>query len=88
MDGFSLSSVCTWMQIGNGRSMLGLDNSSSCHNRDIGDLSIVNASDINSLIGLFNDMNVITSNATIGTSIYESLAMSEPTLHYLWEEAE
>jgi len=68
--------------------MLGLDYASGCHNGDVGDLMIVNASDINSLIGLFNDMNVITSNATIGTSIYESLSMSEPTLHYLWEEAE
>jgi len=51
--------------------MLSLDNSSGHHNRNVGDLMIVNASDINSLIGFLNDANAITSNATIGAPINE-----------------
>ncbi len=51
--------------------MLGLDYASGYHNGDVGDLMIVNAFDINSSIEFFNDINIIISNATIGTSIYE-----------------
>jgi len=69
MDGLALSSVSILVQNGNSRSMLSLDNSSSCHNRNIGDLMIVNSSDINSSIRFLNDANIITNNAPIGTSI-------------------
>jgi len=71
MDGLALSSVSILVQNGNGWSMLGLDNSSGCYNRDVGDLMIVNTSDINSSIRLLNDMNIITSNASIGSSIHK-----------------
>jgi len=71
MYGFALPSVCILVQNGNGGTMLGLDNSSSCCNRDVGDLMIVNASDINSSIRFLNDANIITSNASIGSSIHK-----------------
>jgi len=66
---FALSGVCILVQNGNGGSMLGLGSSPSCHNGNVGYLMLVNASDINSSIRLLNDVNIITSNATIGTSI-------------------
>jgi len=69
MDSLALSRVCILMQNCNGRSMLGLDNSPGCHNKDVGDLMIFNASDINSSIRLLSDANIITSNTSIGTSV-------------------
>jgi len=69
MYGFSLPSVCILMQDCNNRSMLGHNNSPSCHNGNIGDLMIVNATNINCLIRFLNVTNIITSNATIGSSI-------------------
>jgi len=47
-----------------------LDHSTGCHNGDVGDLMVVNTSDIDSFIRFVDDTNVITSNATIGTSVY------------------
>jgi len=65
----SIGWVCMLVQNRNVGSKLGLDNSPSHHNRDVGDLMIVNASDINSLIRLLNNANIITSNASIDSSI-------------------
>jgi len=69
MNGLSLPSVCILMQDCNNRSMLGHNNSPSCHNGNVGDLVIVNTMDIHCLIRFLYDMNIITSNATIGSSI-------------------
>jgi len=69
MDGLALCSVCILVQNDNLRSMLGLDSLPSCHNRDVGDLMIVKASETDSMTRLLNDVNIITSNTFIGSSI-------------------
>ncbi len=51
--------------------MLGLDNSAGCHNGDIGHLMVINTPDINLSIRLLDDMDVIVSYSTIGTSVNE-----------------
>ena len=51
--------------------MLRLDDSSSCHYGDIGNLVIIDAPDVNRSIRFFNDTNVVTSYAAIGTSVDE-----------------
>jgi len=71
MDCLALPSVCVLMHDGDCWPMLGLDDSPSHHNGNIGDLVVVNASDIDRSIRFLDDTNVVTSNATIGTSIHE-----------------
>jgi len=71
MDGLALSGVGILMQDGNCRPMLGLDDSPSCNSGNIGDLVVVNTSDINRSIRFLNDMNIVTSNAAIGISIHQ-----------------
>jgi len=71
MNDFALPSINILIHDGNGRSMLGLNNAPSYHNRNVGDMMIINAMDINYLIRFLNDANIITSNATLGASIYK-----------------
>jgi len=69
MNGLALSGVGVLMQDGDCRPVLGLDDPSSCHDGDIGNLVVINASDIASLIRFLYDTDIITSNATVGTSV-------------------
>ncbi len=69
MDGLALSGVGVLMQDGDCRPVLGLDDSPSHHNGNIGDLVVVNTSDIDHSIRFLDDMNVITCNAAVGTSV-------------------
>jgi len=71
MNDLSLPTVCILVQDGNGRSILGFNDSPSCHNGNVGGLMIVNATGINDLIRFLNDTNISTSNATIGPSIHK-----------------
>ena len=71
MDSLPLSSVGILVEDGNCGAMLGLDNSTSCHYGDIGDLMVINTPDIDCSIRFLDDMNIITSYATIGASVNE-----------------
>ena len=48
-----------------------LDHSPSCHNGDVGDLMVVNTSDIDCSIRFLDDTNIITSYASVGGSVNE-----------------
>jgi len=69
MYGLSLPSIHILMQDCNNRSMLGCHDSLGCHNGDIGDLVIINVTDIYRSIRFLYDTNIITSNTTNGSSI-------------------
>ena len=69
MDSLPLSSLGVLVEDGNCRGILSLDNSASCHYGDIGDLMVVNIPDIDHSIRFLDDMNVITCNAAVGTSV-------------------
>jgi len=71
MDCPALSGVCILMHDGDGWSVLGLDDSPSGHNGNVGDLVVVDTSDIDRSIRFLNDANVVTSNATVGASIHQ-----------------
>jgi len=57
--------------------MLGHNNSTSCHNGDIGDLVIVNTTDIYCSIRFLYDAKIVTSNASIGSSIHKQARFVE-----------
>ena len=71
MDSLTLSSVGILVKDGNGRTMLCLDNATSCYNGDIGNLMIIDAPDIDRSIRFLDDTNIVTSYTTIGTSVNE-----------------
>jgi hypothetical protein len=51
-------------------------NSTAIDNMDVGDLMIINSTDINSTTSASNNANIRTSNSTVGSAIYESTRMS------------
>ena len=69
MNSSALSGVCVLVEDGDGRAMLGLDDSAGCHYGDICNLMVVNTPDIDCSIRFLDDTNVITSNASIGASV-------------------
>jgi len=71
MDGLALSGVCILVEDGNGRAMLGLDDTTGCHYGDICDLMLINTPDIDCSIRFLNDANIVASYATIGISVNE-----------------
>ena len=69
MNSLSLASIGILVENGNCGAMLGLDYSTSHHYGDIGNLMVINTRDIDCSIRYLDDMNVITSYATVGTSV-------------------
>src|SRR5210317_1620803 len=70
--GLSLTYVCLLVHDRNGGSSLSVDKTNRGDNGYVGNLMIVKSLDVNSVVGFGDDANIITSNATIGTSINKS----------------
>ena len=71
MYGLPMASVGILVENSDDRTTLGLDNATSSDNGEVSHLMVVNATDIHAagVLSLEDDADIITSNATIGTSI-------------------
>ena len=71
MNGFALSNISILVHDGNNRTTLGLNNTTNSHNREVGELMIINPTHINStgILRLVNNAHIIASQTTIGTTV-------------------
>ncbi len=69
VDGLALASVCILMHDGNNRTLLCVNDTSSCDNRDFIDPMVVNALNINTSTSLRYDAHIIPCNTPIGSTV-------------------
>jgi len=69
LNRFALSSICILMHDGNYRRHLGKYYTITCNNKNIANLMVLNAQDINLHTSFVDYADIFTSNASICTSI-------------------
>jgi hypothetical protein len=71
MDRLALAHVSVLVQDHDDVSSLGADDGTCSDERNVNQLMVVNALNVDKLTGFINNPDVVASNATIGTSINE-----------------